>query len=478
MRRAALIGLVGASLLVAVSLLHGLTDPDYFWHRATGQLILETGALPDVDSFSFTRLGAPWIADQWLAELLMTAVSAIGVGWGLALFGFLAGIGILGLMLVLVARGATVSAVAIAAVPALWLCGLYATMRPQVLSWSILGVELALLCVVTPRRKWVALLLVPLFALWANLHGLWVVGLGVGFIYVAFTLGGHTPMATRRSWVLVVGLLSAAAVVVTPYGLRGIAYIWNFADLGDWGAQHLAEWQSPNFHDPAVLPLLGLIVAIAVLGNRNTDSWIAAIAYFGVALALYAVRNAPVAGVLAFPLVASELTARRWPRRPPHPRSPARSSVRGRAVVEAIAASAVIVAALWIGLAHYDPSQQTRDRFPVAGVDRLAQLMPNARVLAHYGWGGYVIDRMRKGGAHVFVDGRNHLYGDSVLDEYSAIVAGDPGWERLVAKYRVTAILVHADSTLVHGLAQSAGWCEAYRDSLQVLLIRECDGSA
>ena len=115
----------------------------------------------------------------------------------------------------------------------------------------------------------------------------------MGFSYVVFTLWGHTPMASHRSWVVVIGLLSAAAVVVTPYGLRGIAYVGNFADLGDWGVQHLAEWQSPNFHDPAVLPLLGLIAAIVVLGNRNTEAWLAAIAYFGVALSLYAVRNAP-----------------------------------------------------------------------------------------------------------------------------------------------------------------------------------------
>jgi hypothetical protein len=472
-RRGALIGLVGTSLLVAVSLMHGLTDPDYFWHHATGQLILDTGALPNVDPFSFTRLGAPWIADQWLAEVLITAMSSVGLGWGLALFGFVAGVGILALMLALLTRGTTVGAVAGAAAPALWLCGLYATMRPQVLSWSILGVELALLCVITPRTRWLALLLPPIFALWTNLHGLWVVGLAVGFIYLCFTLLGRTPMAPRRRWVAITGLLSAAAVLLTPYGIRGIAYLWNFADLGDWGARHLAEWQSPNFHDPAVLPLLGLIVVIVILGNRNTDGWLAAAAYFGVALSLYAVRNAPVAAVLAMPLVASELTARSRPG-PAHAGSLVSNAPRARAALEAIAASAVIIAALWVGLTHYQQSDRLVDRFPVAAVDRLTEVLPDARVLAHYGWGGYVIDRMWRAGARVFVDGRNHLYGDSVLNEYSAIVAGDPEWEHLIARYRVTAILLRPDAALVHGIAQSAGWCEVFRDRLQVLLLRDC----
>ena len=45
------------------------TDIDFWWHLRTGQLIAETGAVPRVDSFSFTAAGRPWVAHEWLWEL-------------------------------------------------------------------------------------------------------------------------------------------------------------------------------------------------------------------------------------------------------------------------------------------------------------------------------------------------------------------------------------------------------------------------
>ena len=38
-----------------------IADPDTWWHLRTGQWILENGAVPDADPFSFTVPGAPWL---------------------------------------------------------------------------------------------------------------------------------------------------------------------------------------------------------------------------------------------------------------------------------------------------------------------------------------------------------------------------------------------------------------------------------
>ena len=113
-------------------------------------------------------------------------------------------------------------------------------------------------------------------------------------------------------------------------------------------------------------------------------------------------------------------------------------------------------------------------RFPVAAVDRLLEMAPDANVLAEYGWGGYVIWRMHDSGGRVFVDGRNDMYSQQVLEDYSAIRAANPGWETLVTRYGVTAILLPPDTTLTRGPALAAGWCQAYRDEVQVLYLRNC----
>jgi hypothetical protein len=43
-----------------------LNDPDSYSHIAVGRWILEHGALPTSDPFSFSKHGAHWIPFEWL----------------------------------------------------------------------------------------------------------------------------------------------------------------------------------------------------------------------------------------------------------------------------------------------------------------------------------------------------------------------------------------------------------------------------
>ena len=49
-------------------------DPGSFSHTVIGELIIDTGRLIYQDSFSFTRFGEPWIAQQWLGECIMAVI--------------------------------------------------------------------------------------------------------------------------------------------------------------------------------------------------------------------------------------------------------------------------------------------------------------------------------------------------------------------------------------------------------------------
>src|SRR5262245_62491773 len=44
---------------------------DFWWHIATGRIIVTPGAIPAVDSFFFTRGGAPFFNQGWLAIVSM-----------------------------------------------------------------------------------------------------------------------------------------------------------------------------------------------------------------------------------------------------------------------------------------------------------------------------------------------------------------------------------------------------------------------
>src|SRR3954470_23321100 len=58
-----------------------LGDPDSHWHIAVGNWMLAHGTVPTVDTFSFTFAGQPWIAKEWLSQLLMALAYNVR-GWG------------------------------------------------------------------------------------------------------------------------------------------------------------------------------------------------------------------------------------------------------------------------------------------------------------------------------------------------------------------------------------------------------------
>jgi hypothetical protein len=115
-----------------------------------------------------------------------------------------------------------------------------------------------------------------------------------------------------------------------------------------------------------------------------------------------------------------------------------------------------------------------RTRFPVPAVELLRRVAPGANVLAEYGWGGYVIHELYASGGRVFVDGRNDMYDQQILEDYDAIKMADPDWQAIADRYGVEAILLMPTATITRGPAEAAGWCQAYRDATQVLYLRNC----
>lgn len=62
------------------------TDPDLFWHLATGRWILAHHSVPRVDPFSWTVPGRRWIAHEWLTEVAFQGLHRAG-GWAALILG-------------------------------------------------------------------------------------------------------------------------------------------------------------------------------------------------------------------------------------------------------------------------------------------------------------------------------------------------------------------------------------------------------
>jgi hypothetical protein len=455
-----------------LALAKGLADPDYFWHLATGKLISESGTIPSTDPFSFTWMGKPWVLHEWLSELLVfRLVQSIGPFPALGVFGLLVPAGLASVAIAFRRRGVPAMAIVVATLLAAAVAMPYATVRPQVLSWLLICVLLTVLISLRPGRQGVVMLLTPLFALWANLHGLWVVGLGVVALYTLASFLGRTPMSVHRGWVSAGAAGCLMATAATPAGVAGILYPLRYVDAGDWGLAHIPEWQSPNFHDAVQLPLLAWIIVVALV-SRTAPGWLRVLAVVGILMALVANRNAPVAAMLGVPAVAfgiGRLVGERA-----RPTGQTVGTAIGRRIAEAAIAMVTILTIQVAIPPVYGSSGVVLDRYPVAAMDILTTRLPDARVFAEYGWGGYVIYRIHDSGGSVFVDGRNDMYDQSILEKYSAIRAAQVGWEGVLDRYRVDAVILPPDAPLTRVLAASGAWCEAFRDGRQVLALRNC----
>ncbi|MDX6592762.1 MAG: hypothetical protein QOJ13_1958 [Gaiellales bacterium] len=464
-------------LLYAAFLSKGPWDSDYYWHVTTGNLIAN-GQFPRTDPFSFTWGGMPWTLHEWLSELVIfRLVDGIGYMGAVFVFAFVPGIAMgilafalhrLGLRTAAVVAGTSLSALLV--IP-------YATLRPQALSWIMFAILVGGLVHLRPDRARWLLLLPPLFMVWANLHGLWVIGLVVLAVYTVLSLVGLTPMSGARRWALAMVPLAMLGTAFTPEGPSLILYPLRYVDAGDWGMANISEWQSPDFHDPAHWPLLIFMAATAIFARWRVPWWMSILSFLGIAMTLVALRNGAVAAILGAPALAVGIDAalRDWR---PTQRTQSPRLARQRRVLELVMAAIVAIAGVVIFVPR-DPAAAVREsierELPVQGVELLLSEVPDGRILSWYGWGGYVIGNMYDHGARVFVDGRNDMYDDSILEEYNLVRGAEPGWEEIPDRYEVDAMLFPPFEAISKGPAVTAGWCEAYRDGNEVVFLRSCD---
>jgi hypothetical protein len=458
-----------------------LGDGDTGWHIRTGEYILRTGAAPARDLFSFSRPGQPWYAWEWLSDAIFALVHR---GWGLA------GVAALGALLVsltmallfawLLRRGVGVWIALPVTLAAASAASVHYLARPHLFSLLLLAPGLWLL--EEDRRAPTPWLwaLVPLAALWANLHGGFAAWLAILGLLVLASAAGRSRRALRRYGLL--AALSSLATLANPYGWQLHRHILGFLGSG-WIARHVEEFQSPSIRAEnmvvfALFLLLGVALAAQAWGRAR---WFeAGLVFLWGFAALRAARYIPLFAVVTAPVVAAH-GARWWAEWAA--RSPARSGVRllwessqalgarwritpWMPLLGALALLAVLPPA---GLADF-PAQF----FPVAAVTRDAGLLtasPAARVLTSGQWADYLIYRLYPR-LRVFYDGRSDFYGDAVGDDYQVLLTAGRRWPEVMARYRFSVALLPLDWPLGQILERDPGWRVVDRDAQAVLLVR------
>lgn len=452
--------MLGALYLIGVLALVAQTraDPDLWGHVRFGQDILASGSIPRTASYSFTA-DQPWVNHEWLAEVAMAASYKAGTPGLIALLAVVTAVTFLAVALVVRRAGVRGPvAVILLGVAVLGASFQLMTVRPQLFSMVLLPLLLLVLSV-AERRGVVLLAVPPLFALWANLHGGWIVGLGVLGVWVAAgaVRGVIAPLQAAGT---VTG--AAVATLCNPYG-HGL---WVFLlETVRVGRTDIEEWQAIWESPLHVLPwALSLVVLAYGCARMRGECWRTLPA---IALALLSMRVARLEGFFALAAVALAAPGYRDVGRPFRlDRGPTRG--------ELLFAGVLCLAG--VGAAAHAASRtatclplMTDREFGTPEAEAVLFMSENGLrggLLSWFDYGQYAIWHLAPG-IRVSYDGRREtVYSGQVRQAHQDFYAGDARYaRRLGAHY----IWVPKSLPVVQPLLED-GWVSVFRGSRSVVL--------
>ena len=220
--------------------------------------------MPTVDSFSFTFAGQPWIAKEWLSQVVLALAYNAG-GWGAVAVLCAAAIGFaFALMMRLLLRDIRPLPALLFTVAAAAMTAPHLLARPHVLAFPFMLIWVAgLVRAVEERRAPRPLLLLAMLA-WANLHGGFTSGCCLCGAFALEAVVGARDASERKLLFIEWAKFGIAAVLVaciTPYGPESILVTLRIFNLGD-ALGMISEWQSPNFQS---MPLQEVILLMAFM---------------------------------------------------------------------------------------------------------------------------------------------------------------------------------------------------------------------
>ncbi len=151
-----------------------LFDTDFWWHLRTGDLIWQTGKVPQTDWYTYTAADRAWIDLHWGFEVLLS--------WGYAHGGVVVNLAKCVITTIAVAflilarrRDWPIWVMVLAWLPAIFVLGGRMYVRPETLSLLYLSVYMAVIFRWN-QHPWRAYLLPFVQVLWVNTQGLFVFG--------------------------------------------------------------------------------------------------------------------------------------------------------------------------------------------------------------------------------------------------------------------------------------------------------------
>lgn len=314
-----------------------------------------------------------------------------------------------------------------------------------------------------------ALWLIPLFAIWANLHIQFVLG------WLVFGLACVDPGRANRRRVVALLLGCVLATFANPYHVQLVPVIWDYATQAaprtiiyelsppDWQSRWsvtvivlvagaVANLIAHRCFEPFAW---GLLIAGAYFASRmNRDLWFGALA--AVSLINIGPSTQGVAGVGAerIPGVGE--------------RCPPMTSILAT-VFAAYFALRILNSA---GLVGDNDTEGAHARlYPVKAIEFIRNSKPAGPLFNDLSWGGYLAWTLPE--YPVTIDGRTNLYGNERLAQSSRTWSTCDGWKSDAELAKCNVILAQKGRPFTEALHElKLQWRPVYEDDLAIVFVR------
>lgn len=462
------VDLASRDLLLPAAILSGIfvylswapalfNDGDTSWHIAAGRWMIAQGRIPQVDPFSFTHVGQPWTAHEWLSELLMAGAFALASWGGLAVLFATMVAGTLALIAGEGRRqGLSGTAIVVLLLSVFMVLVPYIVARPHLFSWPLLALWTILLLRAREASRappWVAALLMTL---WANLHGSFLFGL---LLVLPFALEALLPGETRRQVILGWGgffALALVAALVTPHGVEGLLFPLQVSRMESLPL--IMEWRPTSLaENPAFALVLAGAAGFALVRRLPIGPvrllLLALLVYMAFAHVRHQALLAIVGSLLLVGPAAAALAS--------GPRAP-----RGGLAQSAVAICAGLVLLVGGIRLAFERAPGDSESNPRTAIANLPERLKSVPVMNGYGFGGPLI----LSGIRPFIDGRADLYGDAHMFEHQRIIDGDrAAFDRAVQQWGIAWTMLPPDSRLAARLDRDPAWRRIQADRWAVV---------
>ncbi len=467
-----------------------LADADTGWQIRSGEWILQHGAVPHTDFFSFSNPGGAWFAHEWLWEVGIALIHHVAGLSGVVLANSLVLSAVSVLLFRLVrrhsendVRALAITVAAVSATAFHWLA------RPHLVSWVLLLIALHLIDRAQEGRVRLLWWMPVLAALWADLHGSFPVLIALLLAYggvntfqqIAYEgFQAFWPAVRRQQTYFVCAAIALAATLLNPYGWRLHEHIFRFLSDAK-GLGMVSEYRPFNFRSDLAMRVeaflvLGGCAGLFCFSRRRWATGVVVLIWAH--LAFESARCLPIFLFLAAVPVAELVTTilksvqganvAKWLR---ELGSDLLSFGDGFEIFERtkrIPLVPIVVTFLLAGVLGALPRASeniadfdSRD-FPVAAARVIAK-NPDARVFTFDQWGAYLIYRLYPK-MRVFVDDRIDFYGTDFSKKWVDTMEARYGWRTELESFKIDTVLLDVNAPLASVLKESRDWRSIFDD--------------